>query len=247
MEKLVGDDDIERSESGAKILRHEPRATGFTPPVAHAVHCEDIQTHVERHVGKVTSVFHEILSDIVHLDVLFIPGDPRRPYNLLVTSGVSDLPMAVPEGNEEFRHAELLIALPLGWKLGGDDVNEESNYWPIRWLKSVGRLPHEHRTWIGMGHTIPNGEPPEPIADTRFIGVMLSAQYPLPDEFFQMKTKSGETVSFYQLVPLYPEEMALKLKKGAAEVQERFEQQRIGFVLDSTRPNVALKRGWFRG
>jgi hypothetical protein len=240
------DDDVERSESGQRILRHKPRETPFTAPAAHGAHCEEIEAHLEKHVGKVESVFHELISDIIHLDVLWVKATAQRPYHLLVTSGVSDLAMTVPAGQEEFNRAELMMALPASWPLEGDTTNDETNYWPIRWLKFVGRLPHEYQTWIGNGHTIPNGDPPEPIAGTAFAGVMLMAQYALPNDFFQLATRAGDKVSFYALVPLYAEEMDLKLRKGASEIAARFAKQKIDFVLDIDRPNVALKRGWLK-
>jgi len=177
--------------------------------------------------------------------VLFVPATAQRPYHVLVTSGVSDEPMTVPAGHEALNRAELLIALPRDWPLSEESFKDEANYWPLRWLKIVGRLPHQYQTWIGMGHTIPHGDPPEPIADTQFVGVMLSAPFWLPGEFFGLKTQSGDVITFYTLVPLYAEEMDLKLKKGADELEKRFDERDIGFILDTRRKNVAKKKSWF--
>lgn len=239
----MSNDDIERPVAGGNILRHKPRESGFTLAEQHGVHCEEIEAHLAKHIAPMDSVFHEIVSDLVHLDVLWVRATPERPYQLLVTSGMSDLPMTVPEGAEGFRHAELFMVLPPEWDA---NIDAEEKFWPIRWLKQIGRLPHEYRTWIGHGHTIPNGDPAEPIADTKFVGVMATAIYPLPDEFSQLDTKDGATISFYQLVPLYAEEMDLKLEKGSDEITSRFGKQNIDFVLDPSRPNVALKRGWWK-
>ena len=239
----MSNDDIDRPVAGGNILRHKPRESDFAHPPHYAVHCEEIEAHLAKHVGPMHSVFHEIISDLVHLDVLWLQATPERPYQMIVTSGMGDLPMTVPEGCEEFRHAELFMVLPPDWKIGEDD---EQHYWPIRWLKQIGRLPHQYQTWIGHGHTIPNSDPPEPIADTKFVGVMATANYPLPEEFFQLGTKDGATICFYQLIPLYAEEMDLKLEKGSEEIESRFGKQNIDFVLDPRRPNVALKRGWWK-
>jgi hypothetical protein len=140
----------------------------------------------------------------------------------------------------------LLIALPEDWPITEVALKDEANWWPIRWLKLVGRLPHENESWIWWGHTIPNGDPPEPIANTKFVGVMLSPPYWLPRDFFELTTKSGETITFYALIPLFAEEMKLKLEKGFDELEARFEKQDINFVIDAKRPNVARKKGWFR-
>lgn len=75
---------------------------------------------------------------------------------------------------------------------------------------------------------------------------MLTPPHWLPRDFFQLKTASGETITFYVMVPLYREEMDLKLEKGAQELEKRLDKKDPGFVLDTKRPNVAAKKGfWF--
>lgn len=234
------------SPSGAPIWRHESKDRDFAVPQEHARHLEEIEAHLEKHIGPVESVFHELVSDLVHLDVLYIAPTRKRPFAVLATSGVSDLPMTVPEGMEEFNRAELLIALPENWINSGEAFRDESNYWPTRWLKYLGRLPHEYDTWIGEGHTIPNNSPPEPIANTNFVGVMLSSPYWLDEDFRKLVAKNGDVVSFYELVPLYAEEMDLKLEKGSDELERRFEKHNIGHVLDIDRRNVAKSKSWFK-
>ena len=124
-------------------------------------------------------------------------------------------------------------------------LEDEANYWPIRWLKQIGRLPHEYHTWIGYGHSIPNGDPPEPIANTQFAGVVLMPTYALPPEFFRLTTEAGDIINFWQLVPLYREEMDLKLRKGVDALENAFHEHEIGFVVDPGRPNVAVKKKRF--
>ncbi len=235
--------DDEKSPSGASILQHEDKDRDFQPPEEHARNLEDIEAHLEKYIGPVETVYHEIVSDLIHLDVLYIPPTPERPYTVLATSGVSDLPMSVPEGLEDRARAELLIVLPESWPLSEEAFEDDANYWPVRWLKSIGRLPHEYDTWLGWGHTIPNGHPPEPIADTDFIGVMVTLPYWLDPSFARVTAKSGDVISFYELVPLYAEEMDLKLAEGAEALEQRFDAYDIGFVLDVNRPNVAKRKG----
>ena len=121
---------------------------------------QDIDRHIEKHIGKISMVFHEVVSDLVHIDIHQIPPSDERPYWTLVTSGMSDLPMTTPEGREEFAHAELVLCLPKSWKMEQSDWKDEVHYWPIRWLKVCARFPHEYKTWLCWGHTLPNGDPP---------------------------------------------------------------------------------------
>lgn len=243
--KAVKEKTTERSESGAPIYRHEARKRPVTAPTHPAGHLEEIQAHIEKHIGKVETVFHEIASDLIHLDVLFVPATAKRPYHVLVTSGVSDEPMNVPEGMEEHNRVELVVALPKEWPLTQESFKNENHYWPVRWLKQVGRLPHEYRTWIGWGHTIPNGDPAEPIANTGFTGVMLSPPL-LPPDFFRLKTKSGSTIRFYALIPLYQEEMDFKLRRGAEALEDKMEKQNVDFIVNTSRSNVVEEKGWFK-
>lgn len=232
----------ERSASGAPIYRHEERKKPFTLPSHSTSNLERIEAHVESHLGKIETVFHEILSDLVHIDVLFVKATDERPYHVLVTSGVSDEPMNVPAGLEEHNRVELLIALPKDWPLSEEAMEEESNYWPIRWLKTIGRLPHEYDTWLGWGHTIPNGDPAETIADTNFVGFMLAPPYLLPVEFFELKTSSDAVIRFFALIPLFQDEMDFKLNKGSDAMEELLNDQDGGFVIHPNRTNVAKSK-----
>ena len=87
-------------------------------------------------------VFHELLSDLVHIDVHVICPDEELPFYVLYTTGMSDLPMTLPEEiaeQELYRRSELYLFLPGDWQLGkpGDvatDIPPEY-YWPIHMIK----------------------------------------------------------------------------------------------------------------
>jgi hypothetical protein len=40
---------------------------------------EPIETHIQLHIGEIETVWHERISDKVHLDVLIVP--PNAQYN----------------------------------------------------------------------------------------------------------------------------------------------------------------------
>ncbi len=149
------------SESGSPILTHT-RKKEFELALSDGDSIEKISAHIEKHIGEITHVFHEILSDQVHIDVHHIALTLARNYHTFVSSGMSDKAMSVPEGREEFRFAELMLALPADWPISDEAFKKENNYWPIRWLKILARLPHEYDTWLEYGHTVPNGDPAKP-------------------------------------------------------------------------------------
>ena len=51
----------------------------------------------------------------------------------------------------------------------------------------------------------------------------------------------GRVIRFWSLVPVYREEMDLKLKQGADALLERFDNAGITELVDPVRPNVAKK------
>jgi len=230
---------VDYSASGSPIYRHAPRTKEFTLTTGDGAAIEAISSHIETHLGAIDGVFHELLSDLVHIDVHHVAPADERPFHTLITSGMSDLPMTVPEGAEAFRFAELLIHLPPEWPLTQEAFQDEANYWPVRWLKTLARLPHEYNTWLGYGHTVPNGDPPQPFArNTELCCCLIFPPLEVPDEFGTLEVDADKQIHFYGLTPLYREEMDFKLAHGMDALIERFEEHDISGVLDLQRRNV---------
>lgn len=228
------------------IIRHQPRTEPppFVAPIAENENA--IVEHIEAHLGEPSTVFHEIISTTVHIDIHIVPPTPRWPWVSLVTSGMSDIPMAVPEGAEEFRFAELMIRLPEDWKLpegfapSDETARDESWYWPFRWLKFLARFAHEAETWLGHGHSIPNGDPPGPLADgVAFTGVVLSRPWYGGPNFATLKLADGAPVHFWSLIPVHRSEMEFKLQHGADALFEKLAADGYSDLFDPTRPPVA--------
>ncbi|MGC3944409.1 MAG: hypothetical protein QM762_07815 [Chryseolinea sp.] len=77
----------EESESGVRIYRYtENQFNKFTPGIDNPEGIELISAHIEKHVGPIEMVFHEIVSDQVHVDVYWVKATSDRPFHVLVTS-----------------------------------------------------------------------------------------------------------------------------------------------------------------
>src|SRR5688572_10038263 len=239
----------EHSESGQPIYRYnEPKERKLQPAFGDEDNIAAIGAHIEKHVGPPDQVFHELVSDLVHVDVHMVAPSRRRNWYTLVTSGMSDRAMHVPEGAEELRYAELSIALPPTWKLDEESFKDETNYWPVRWLKMLARFPHEYETWLGEGHTIPTGDPPESYAPNTKLCCMMLASSALADEGFDSLELSDRVVHFWSLIPLYKEEMNYKLKHGFEPLLEQLAAKVGGpeelEILHVNRRNACAKRLW---
>jgi hypothetical protein len=75
-------------------------------------HLEEISNHIARQIGTVGPVLHELVSDIVHVDVHVVPPGQNRDRYTLITSGMSDRAMAAPREAGECRFAELMLCVP---------------------------------------------------------------------------------------------------------------------------------------
>jgi hypothetical protein len=193
----------------------------------------------------VTDVFQERVSDVVRIDLLVVGPDENRPFITLVTCGMSELPMRVPFENPddlglipELRFAELLLALPPDWPLTPDAFRNEPNYWPIRWLKRLARLPHQMDGWLGIGHTVPNGDPPKPLAPSvSFAGWLIDEPVRLPREVQKLRV-ADRVINFYAAVPLTAAEMEFKLKNGGTALAQRLDRAKVTEVIDVGRADV---------
>nr|WP_229238184.1 suppressor of fused domain protein [Dyella amyloliquefaciens] len=229
------------SLSGSPIYQHSEERPWAAPEGEEFI--EQISGHIEAHLGPVDTVFHEFMSDTVHVDVHVVKPTADFPYVRLVTSGMSDLPMATPDDPRISTHLELMITLPAHWRLDMESFEDERWYWPMRLLKYLARFPHKYGTWLGWGHTIPNGDPAEPYAQgMKFNGAILLPSVNVPEAFHSLVIEGVKTVSFYAVVPLYQAEMDLKLRSGSDELLKRFDKRNVSDIVDLGRPNVAVKR-----
>lgn len=243
----MSNDTNEYSKGGQPIYRHE-RKKDFQLADSSSSSMEEIVEHFEKYIGKVANVYHEMISDLVHIDIHIIEPNETRDYYTLFTTGMSDMRMTVPEGAEDYKFAELLICLPKDWKLDNEDLKDENNYWPIRWLKILARFPHEYDTWLGFGHTIPNGDPARPFSSNTGLCCMMLSYPSLVDnttEFERLKLANGKAINFYSLIPLYKEEMNFKLRRCAEDLLNKFNESKINEVLDVNRKNVCKKKFLF--
>lgn len=232
-------DQLNYSESGASIIHHESQQHNSKVANSDEMAIEAISQHIEQYVGSPETVFHELISDLVHIDVHVVNPTPDRDYFTLVTSGMSDLSMTTPERYEKARYAEMVICLPSTWDLSTEGLKDESNYWPIRWLKTLARFPHDYKTWLYPSHTVPNGEPPRPYAEnTELCCALLLWPILFDDDFKELNIREDKTINFLTFVPIYQEELDVNLKYGFNLFVDQLDAAEITELLDINRENI---------
>ena len=248
---MYGKKDVEKflRSKGAKLpdeLKSQKKAGNRVKPSEseEAVDESAICGHIDKHWGLPAGSLHEIVRGDPSLKIHLVPALLTvRDHHVLITEGMSDQPMKVPKGREEYRHAELVIYLPGDWPLrDAKKMADPKHSWPVEWLRKVARWPHEHKTWLGGECAIiANGEPPQPLApNVKFTCIMVHVE---PGEAGTAVLPDGRRVKFYFLSPLYTQERDLEKEKGIQELLRRFHEIRDDATVDIHRPNVALASG----
>lgn len=205
----------------------------YDPEVYDEEEVEALDAHIEKYFGASENVFHEIVSPDIHVDIYVIEPTPERNFYTLITVGMGAHLMDVPEELDEYKlkRAEMVIYLPADWDIYNGD---EAYYWPLRWLKILARLPIKHDTWLGWGHTVPNGGP---FADNTLLsGVMLINPEDVEEGAAICELPNGEEVNFYQVIPVYEEEMNYKIEHGAEGLLDKMAD--VSSVVDLNRRNT---------
>lgn len=179
----------------------------------------------EQHFGQAKQVWHEPIPLVPHIDVMeYYRTSENGPVCVLVTSGMSDLPMNTQADSEGPRRVEIIFYCP---------EPKQEYVETLRWL---AHFPHDQKTWIDSFHTIPNGNPPEPLWGTSmdtvfFLPPIVKMDQALPNEL----VLDGDPVEFLWLVPLTSAECQLKLAQGSEAILSLFQSNRHPHVFDPAR------------
>jgi hypothetical protein len=217
-----------KAPDGTNIVRHDTVETQLGVTKGTEGFAQAREAIYERLFGKPLSVSHELLPLIPHIDVYTfkrIQGD-REIYSL-VTSGMSDLEMTLPRRADKDapRRVELVFYC----------AEPRDEY--ISVLRWIAHFPHDTKSWLGHGHTVPNGTPPEPLWGSKeldtlfFLPPIVKKDQALPSELIL----GGEPVHFLWLVPLTTAECNFKLAKGFDSMLNLFQQNRHPHVFDPDR------------
>ena len=198
-----------------------------------------VEKHIGKYFGEFDNVFHEIVSPDIHVDICVIPPREKRNCYTLVSMGMGAHRMNVPEELAKYKleRAELAIALSPDWKLDKESLQDEKWYWPIRLLKSTARLPIQCDTWLGWGHTVGLGEGETYAENTELCGCILIDPPVSETDGTICVLPTGENVIFYQVIPLYKDEIEYKNKHGADALFHKW-SGKVSYVVDPCRPSA---------
>lgn len=179
---------------------------------------------------------NEIETPAVHI-LAYGPSEERdRDYYTIVTAGMSDARMTLPDDvDPSLARAELLLyALP-------SDIESESGVvpWFVSVLHALAHMPWRFGAWLGESHTIPNGDPPTPLAPgSNLTAALLLPPVFEPPDFATGLILAGEPVNFLWLTFVTTAECEYKIQHGYEALMKKFEQANFPHVVNTARETL---------
>lgn len=201
---------------------------------------DQYEKYIRKQFGDYEEVIHEIVSPDIHLDIIIVPPTEENNYYKLITMGMGAYKMNVPHELKQYEleRAELVLYLPPTWDIKS---SKEENYWPIRQMKILARLPLSCDTWLGFGHTVSSDEDNSVYADnTKFCSMMLLTALNNKYKSLDLRMKNKGKINFYQLIPLYKEELELKKGNDANILLDKFDDDDIFPIININRKNYGI-------
>jgi suppressor of fused protein SUFU len=226
----------EISPGGSKYIRHGDKQQSMPGLTEFSTlpYIEKRESVYRQMFGEYALVYDDEFAGLVpHIDVYVHEPSEGRDFYTLVTGGMSDLPMNVPDDAPKApRRTEIVFYLP-------PDQEPKREY--AAFLRGSARFVYDYKTWLCWGHTIPNGEPPIPIFGGKpFVSVLFL--YPLfkPDsQLAEHLVLDGDPVHFLWIVPLTAAEQRYKMDRGTEALEEAFNRARLPFVFNENRASCA--------
>ncbi len=175
------------------------------------------------------------------MPLIMLDLELRSPVSVLMTNGLSDYRMPVPEKMAGREHNELFFCLPSYWEW--EDMDNPRTNWVFNWIQRLAKYVVEKETWFGHGHTMPCGANMESLSETMTQNhLFLSDPILLEMELTPVKFE-GKEIHFLGIIPIFSDEMDYKQGRGTFKFMQKLRGKGVTEELDDFRATV-LKRNW---
>lgn len=189
--------------------------------------------HITEHFGRIDKLISQKDFKGVSIEVAEVLPDTEegRNYYTLVTVGVGahKMKVAPPYDKMVSDRCEIVMYLP-------PEMDDDMRIWAVGYMCIIGRLPIERNSWSSYGHIFSNGRPL--MYGTKLCASTLIEVQDVDEDASACTLPGGDKVTFYQLFPLYKEEIEYKLSHGLTDLIRKMPH--ISAVLDLERENVCL-------
>lgn len=199
----------------------------------------DLQIALEQRFGE-----HRV-SPLPNTDekfpLLILDLELASPVTVLMTNGLSDYKMPVPDKYKGREFNELYFCLPSYWDW--EDLDNPNLNWVYTWLRKMATYVIEKQSWFGAGHTIPNGKEHLPISSTMKQNHFFMCNPILLENELEPIRIGEKTIYFLAVFPIFQDELDYKNARGTFKFLQKLNSANVTEKLDDYRSTV-LKSKW---
>ncbi len=197
---------------------------------------DTVLNHIEKYFGKSALMINDNDTNLMKIDIQITQPTMERPFYTVVTVGMGSMLMNVPRSiaNGTLSRAELMITLPEDWKIGS---NERRWKWPLAFMENIARIPLIENSWFSVGHIIPIRR--SVAENTKLCGFVLLEPQESAIQSHKCLLQDGSEVNFYQLIPLYDEEIDYENRYGFEALMDRMSD--VSHIVDVDRLNTCVE------
>jgi len=173
--------------------------------------------------------------------LLILDLELKTPVTVIVTNGLSNYKMPVPEKWEGREYNELYFCLPSYWEW--EDTDNPQMNWVFNWIQRLAKFVVEKETWFGHGHTMPCGEELKPLSATMKQNYFMLSDPLLLERELATVILDDKEINFLSIIPLFKEEFEYKQSKGMFKFADKMISAGVTEKLDDFR-GLITKRKW---
>ena len=159
----------------------------------------------------------------------------NQPFQLLLTSGLSNYLQPVTERSKAYERIELYFCLPEYWDLA-------IKSWPVEWLNRIAMVPQKNKTWFGPGDTLPAGRPPQFVDDKLQANHFILSPPILLQERWRKIETLAPAIQVLAIIPVFQREFDYKSQNSGTLLLEKFRTKKVDEMVDVYRQPVARRR-----
>jgi hypothetical protein len=177
----------------------------------------------ERAFGTQAQILHSTDRKAPHIDLYVFPPDGQRDFVAVLTGGMSDLPMTVPDGSAATAHIELLLGIG------------QHQHWATNLLKLAADYPFGQGTFYEAHHTVPFGGE---IGDGSSLSAFLLVRPRFLPEVLATFECGGKRIGFLQAVPITTVEHQFAVTEGSDKLEALLDKHGHLVTRDPNRQSV---------
>ena len=176
-----------------------------------------LDKHIREHFGEVEFVEERGL-------VRLLKCTSHPDFNLLITKGLCERKLNVPQGVDPLENSriELVLSLRKEWPLDDEDLKYR---WPLELMFDLATFVRLTEEFVGFGYSFDLGHKAHPLSC--FTGGMLTALGAFKQNAQEFKLTNQESVHFFEVIPLCPMEVAFRRSHSALDLLEIFKDKRL--------------------